>query len=159
MKKLPVIVLLMILFYSCGKSNTNSMCTNVAPSSEASTMAAFCVSNSITYQTDDNGIFYQIIEPGTGAPPDLNDTVYVLYTGTYLNGTVLDEQQTTPYASILNGFIDGWKLGLQKIAKGGEIKMVIPSSLCYACTGIPGAVPPNTILYFDVKLTDIKPAP
>jgi len=157
MKKFLVIVLLAFLVYGCGKSNSG-MCTNATAASEASTMTAFCVNNSITYQTDDNGIFYQIIEPGTGAPPDLNDTVYVLYTGTFLDGTVLDEQQTTPYASVLNGFIDGWKLGLQKIAKGGQIKMVIPSSLCYACTGIPNAVPPNTILYFDVKLTDIKPA-
>ena len=149
----------LLLLTRCGKKDNNGMCTNVAPETEAATMAQFCSDHMISASKDENGIFYQITNPGTTPSPDLNDTVFVLYKGSFLNGEVLDESLSAPYASELNDFIDGWKLGLQKIAKGGQIKMVIPSSLAYGCRGIPGAIPSNTILYFDVTLVDIKQMP
>lgn len=135
------------------------MCTDATPASEEAIIKDFCSKNSIAAQKDASGIYYEIINPGTTPVPDLNDSVDVLYKGTLLNGTTLDESQTTTYRSELNDFIDGWTIGLQKIAKGGQIKMVIPSSLCYGCNGLPGAVEPNTILYFDVKLVDVIQMP
>lgn len=135
------------------------MCTDATPASEEARIKDFCSKNSITAQKDATGMYYEIINPGTTPSPDLNDSVDVLYKGTFLNGTILDESQTTTYRSELNDFIDGWTIGLQKIAKGGQIKMVIPSSLCYGCYGLPGAVEPNTILYFDVKLVDVIQMP
>ena len=159
MRNLLTAVITFLLLSGCGKKDNNGMCTNVAPETEAATMAKFCADHMISASTDENGIFYQIMNPGTTPSPDLNDTVFVLYKGSFLNGNVLDESLSAPYASELNDFIDGWKLGLQKISKGGQIKMVIPSSLCYGCNGIPGAIPSNTILYFEVTLVDIKQMP
>jgi FKBP-type peptidyl-prolyl cis-trans isomerase len=40
--------------------------------------------------------------------------------------------------------------------KGGHMKMVVPSSLAYGCTGIPGVIPPNTPLYFDIVLVNVQ---
>ena len=156
MKKLWVVTLLAALSFGCVKSNDSGSCTDVTPESEASTISSFCAANGITAQKDENGIFYQVIDPGTTPTPDLNDTISVLYTTKLLDGTILDDHQTTPYTGILNNFIDGWKLGIPKIAKGGQMKMVVPSSLCYGCYGYPGAVPSNAILYFDIKLVDVK---
>jgi FKBP-type peptidyl-prolyl cis-trans isomerase FkpA len=158
MKSLIYIILLTIFFTGCAKSE-NAMCTDATPASEEASIQAFCTTNSISAQKDTSGIYYEIISPGTTPSPDLNDSVDVLYKGTFLNGTILDEAQTTTYRSELNDFIDGWTIGLQKIAKGGQIKMVIPSSLCYGCRGLPGLVGPNNILYFDVKLVDVIQMP
>lgn len=158
MKNLACIFLITIFVTGCAKSK-NAMCTDATPASEEARIKDFCLKNSIAAQKDTTGIYYEIINPGTTPSPDLNDSVDVLYKGTFLNGTVLDESQTTTYRSELNDFIDGWTIGLQKIAKGGQIKMVIPSSLCYGCYGLPGAVDPNTILYFDVKLVDVIQIP
>lgn len=134
------------------------MCTNVSPESENAEISKYCIDNGIEAQKDLSGIYFEIVSPGTTPKPDLNDTVYVLYKGTLLDGTVVDERSTVPDSSVLADLIDGWKIGLQKIAKGGQIKMVVPSALCYGCNGIPGLVAPNTILYFDVKLVNVKPA-
>lgn len=159
MKNLWSLFLLTTLLHGCSKSNNTATCTDATPASEEAQIQDFCLKNSITAQKDTTGIYYEIINPGTTPSPDLNDSVDVLYKGTFLNGTVLDEAQTTAYRSELNDFIDGWTIGVQKIAKGGQIKMVIPSSLCYGCYGIPGVVAPNTVLYFDVKLVDVIQMP
>jgi len=159
MKKILIVTLSGTLFFGCIKSSSPSTCTDVTPESEAATISNYCTTNGITAQQDANGIFYQIIDHGTTPTPDINDTISVLYTTKLLDGTVLDESQTTPYTGVLSQFIDGWKLGIPKIAKGGQMKMIVPSSLAYGCYGYPGSIPANAILYFDVKLVDVKPAP
>ena len=72
-----------------------------------------------------------------------------------LDGTVFDSHPTTPISSLLSDMIQGFQIGLPLIQKGGTIKLIIPSSLAYGCNGI-GAVPGNSILYFDVELTDVQ---
>jgi len=160
MRKLWVVTVWAVLSFACIKSNNSGTCTDVTPESEAKTISDFCVANGMNAQKDENGIFYQVIDPGTTPTPDINDTISVLYTTKLLDGTVLDEAQTTPFTGVLGlNFIDGWKLGISKIAKGGQMKMVVPSSLCYGCYGYPGSIAPNTILYFEVKLVDVRQAP
>jgi FKBP-type peptidyl-prolyl cis-trans isomerase len=97
---------------------------------------------------------YQIISEGSGTKPRATSTISATYKGTFLNGTVFDERNT-PIEFPLNGVIQGWQIGLQKIAVGGEMKMIIPSALGYGPSdynGIPGGSP----LYFEVKLVSIK---
>jgi len=55
----------------------------------------------------------------------------------------------------LSSLIEGWKIGIPLIKKGGRIKLIIPSALAYGCTGY-ASIPPNTPLYFDVTLTDVQ---
>ena len=156
MKKVNFLGLLVILFYGCLKSDTSTPpCTDVTPASEESQIIAFCNANSIAYMKDSSGIFYQILNPGTGPAPSLNSKVSVIYVAKYLDGTILD-QTTTPITNPLNNLIAGWQIGLPLIAKGGHIKMVVPSSLCYGCNGVPGRVPANAIIYFDITLVDVQ---
>jgi FKBP-type peptidyl-prolyl cis-trans isomerase len=42
------------------------------------------------------------------------------------------------------------------VSKGGRIIMYIPSALGFGITGIPGIIPPNTILICDVTLVNFK---
>jgi FKBP-type peptidyl-prolyl cis-trans isomerase len=53
--------------------------------------------------------------------------------------------------------IAGWTEGIQKVNKGGKIKLYVPPQLAYGDDGRPG-IPPGSTLIFDVELLDIKPA-
>ena len=140
---------------SCGKTDTSG-CQPASIASEKNTMVAYCTSSSITYTEHSSGLLYQIIDPGTGTvTPTTASTVSVVYTGKLFNGTVFDAA-ANPYTNTLSNLIDGWKIGIPLIKKGGRIKLIIPSALAYSCTGSGNSIPPNTPLYFDVTLTDVK---
>ncbi len=155
MRKLLVIVLVLsgLALNSCSKSNSGCQPATIA--SEKTAMVAFCTANSINYKEDPSGILYEIIIPGADPAPNLSSTVSTVYTGKLLNGNTFDAA-ANPITFQLSGVIDGWKIGIPLIKKGGRIKMVIPSALAYGCTGSGSAIAPNSPLYFDVTLTDVK---
>lgn len=157
MKRISVFLLATMVLVSCMKSGSGSQsCTDVSPIAEEGDILKFCEANSINYTRDSSGIYYEIIEPGTGPNPTTASIITTTYVGKYLTGVTLDSS-TAPYTSLLANLIKGWQIGIPKIAKGGRIKMVVPSSLCYGCYGIPqSGVPSNAILYFDVQLLDVK---
>lgn len=113
-----------------------------------------------------SGLCFEIVKPGTGANCKTTDTVTANYTGTLINGTVFDsslqprEAGATPAPAEfpLDGVIAGWTEGLQKIAKGGKIKLYIPPALAYGDEGRPG-IPPGSTLIFDIDVLDLKPTP
>ena len=113
-----------------------------------------------------SGLCYEIVKQGTGPTAKATDTVKAHYTGTLVNGTVFDtsREPRQPGAAVepaefpLEGVIPGWTEGLQKINKGGQIKLYIPPQLAYGDEGRPG-IPPASTLIFDVEVIDIKPTP
>jgi len=107
-----------------------------------------------------SGLAYEILQPGTGEFPKPTDTVKVFYTGTLVNGTKFDSNVGgEPIEFQLTGVIPGWTEGIQKINKGGKIKLYVPSALAYGEEGNQG-IPPSSALIFEVELLDIKaPAP
>jgi FKBP-type peptidyl-prolyl cis-trans isomerase FkpA len=138
----------------CLKSGNDNGCQAVAPETEAPRMMAYCDSAGINYTRLSNGLFYQVIDAGSGIAPTLDSKISISYKGMLLNGTVFDNQPT-PVDYFLKNLIDGWKSGLPLIKKGGRIKLVIPSYLGYGCTGA-GPIAPNSILYFDITLADVQ---
>lgn len=155
MKKILVPALVCLLFYGCVKSDNSPACTDLTPASEETTILNFCGANGIIYQKDSSGIYYQILDPGAGPTPVSGSNVSYTYVTKFLNGTVLD-QTTTPYTNRLSDLIQGLQIVMPLISKNGHIKAVIPSSLCYGCTGVSPDVPPNAILYFDLTITDVQ---
>lgn len=150
---LVVLFLFAILLTSCGKSDTG--CQPVPVTSEKQQLVSFCASNGINYTEHSSGLYYEIINPGSGMSPTTSSTVSVVYTGKFFNGTVFDAA-ANPVTFPLSGVIDGWKIGVPLIKKGGRIKLVVPSALAYSCTGYMPTIQPNTPLYFDITLTDVK---
>ncbi len=131
-------------------------CTPQDASVEKPAMVSFCNNSGITYTEHSSGILYQITNPGTGVTPTTSSKIYIYYTGKLLDGTVFDSQ-SNPGATgwVLSGLIEGWKIAIPLIKKGGSIKMVIPSYLAYSCNG-QGPIPSNAPLYFDVTLVDVQ---
>jgi FKBP-type peptidyl-prolyl cis-trans isomerase len=107
-----------------------------------------------------SGLRYEILKAGEGAFPKATDTVKVHYTGTLVDGKVFDSsvQRGEPAEFPLSGVIPGWTEGIQKVNKGGKIKLYVPPSLAYGDEG-QGAIPPGSTLVFEVELLEIKATP
>ncbi len=106
-----------------------------------------------------SGLHFEVVQAGTGATPKATDTVKVHYTGKLVDGSVFDSsvQRGEPAEFQLDQVIPGWTEGLQKVQKGGKIKLHVPPQLAYGDDGRP-SIPPGSTLIFEVELLDIKPA-
>jgi len=107
-----------------------------------------------------SGVMYQILRPGAGAYPTANDTVTINYNGTLADGTKFDSSydRKEPAVFPLNGVIPGMTDALQKINKGGKIKIYIPYDQGYGDRGSP-QIPPFSTLVFEVELLDFGATP
>lgn len=125
-------------------------------SNEVSQIQAYATANGITATAHSSGLYYQIIDMGTGPKATGSSKISITYTGKFMNGQTFDEQLTpNAEAWALNGLIQGWMIGIPLINEGGHIKLIIPSSLAYGCDqyyDIPG----NSVLYFDINLVDVQ---
>jgi FKBP-type peptidyl-prolyl cis-trans isomerase FkpA len=121
--------------------------------SEQEQMIAFAKKNAINYTADPSGILYEIITPGNSTKPSVNNTITVTYVGTLMNGNQFDAGTIT-YG--LNQLIPGWQIAVPKIGVGGEMKVLIPSSLGYGSAGAGSSIPGNSPLYFNIKLLAVK---
>lgn len=103
----------------------------------------------------ESGLYYEILQEGSGAYPSLESWVLVHYTGQLTNGKVFDSsvQRGEPIRFDLNGVIPGFQEGLQLINKGGKIRLYIPAALAYGNIEQPG-IPAGSLLIFDVELLD-----
>ncbi|MEX0730970.1 MAG: FKBP-type peptidyl-prolyl cis-trans isomerase [Aquisalimonadaceae bacterium] len=106
----------------------------------------------------DSGLAYKIVESGSGDKPSASDTIEVHYEGSLIDGTVFDSSYArgTTATFALDRVIAGWTEGLQLIAPGGKIQLVIPSDLGYGDQGSPPNIPGGATLVFEVELIDIK---
>ena len=149
----PLVCFIVFLSGGCVKSNT---CSPNAPSSEFPQMLAYASTNGMTIMADASGLYYEIIDPGSGVTPVLSSKIFITYTGKLLDGTIIDHQDVPNTTGLtLSGFIEGWRIGIPLIHKGGHIKLIVPSALAYGCQPYNG-LPANSILFFDIALVDVQ---
>jgi FKBP-type peptidyl-prolyl cis-trans isomerase FkpA len=98
-----------------------------------------------------------MLKAGTGASPTSSETVKVHYRGVLDNGKEFDSSygRGQPATFPLNRVIPCWTEGVQLIKVGGKAKLVCPSALAYGSRGIPGTIPPDSTLTFEVELLEI----
>ena len=89
----------------------------------------------------------------------VGDTVLVHYTGKLEDGTVFDSsvERGVPFSFTLgeNRVIAGWEQGILGMKVGEKKTLNIPPELGYGAMGVPGVIPANATLIFDVELVDI----
>lgn len=107
---------------------------------------------------DPSGLSYQILSSGTTPFPKLTDSIQVSYKGRVLgaNNTFEDIPLDKPISLKLDALMPGWQIALPKIAKGGQIRMIIPSTLAYKNFSQGTSIPPYSILDYTVTLVDIN---
>jgi FKBP-type peptidyl-prolyl cis-trans isomerase len=100
------------------------------------------------------------LAPGGGAEAQRGRTVEVHYTGWLTNGTKFDSSldRGRPFSFPLGAgrVIAGWDKGVEGMKVGGKRKLTIPAHLAYGAAGVPGVIPPNSTLVFEVELLAVK---
>jgi FKBP-type peptidyl-prolyl cis-trans isomerase FkpA len=115
----------------------------------------FITANNIPAVRHQSGLYYQIIEPGTGSLVyAANTLITAKYTLRLLNGSTIP-QPAEPIQFNLGGVILGWQIGIPLIQKGGKIRLFVPSGYAYGPQSQNG-IPANSILDFDVELVDAQ---
>ena len=109
-------------------------------------------------ETLPSGVVVTHLKQGTGAMPAARNTVKVHYRGTLNNGTEFDSsyKRNEPIAFPLRGVIPCWTQGVQKMKAGGKAKLTCPADTAYGARGVPGVIPPNSVLNFEVELLAIE---
>lgn len=108
-----------------------------------------------------NNMKIEITKEGSGPEIKNGQTAVVTYVGKLENGTVFDASKNHgdgSFSFVLGAgmVIKGWDQGVLGMKIGETRTLTIPADLAYGSGGVPGAIPPNATLIFDVELLAIK---
>lgn len=96
---------------------------------------------------------------GSGAHPDVSDTVTVHYAGTLVDGTTFDSSwdRGEPATFPLGRLVPAWQMAIPQMGVGDTIEIVVPADLAYGPRG-KGPIPGNATLNFTIELLAIGSA-
>ena len=107
--------------------------------------------------TTDSGLRYVDMVEGTGISPLETDTIEFNYRGTLTDGTVFESTfETEPAVREVGALIPGLIEGLMSMKEHGLRRVIIPPELGFGETGVPGRIPPDSIIIFDVELLTVR---
>jgi FKBP-type peptidyl-prolyl cis-trans isomerase FkpA len=122
---------------------------------DAAEIGKYLSENAIKAKVDTSGLQYIVHTEKGGKKPTLDNCVEVRYSGRFLKtGAEFDKNDRIAFP--LSGVITGWKLAIPMLGVGDSATFYIPSKLAYGPQGYPGAIPPDAILIFNVKLLAVK---
>ena len=105
-----------------------------------------------------SGVALKWTVAGTGAKPQATDTVQVHYRGTLLDGKEFDSsfKRGEPASFPLNRVVPCWTQALQEMKVGDTADVTCPPATAYGERGVPGTIPANSTLKFQVQLLAVK---
>lgn len=150
MKVIPLFLTLFLLIASsCLKENNQ-------PEIDDQIIRKYLADHQLEAIRDDSGLYIVTTLEGSGASPDISNTVEVKYKGMLLDGTVFDKSEPDKtFTYELSGLILGWQIGIPMMKKGGKATLLVPSALGYGNNNI-GPIPANSVLIFEVELVDFR---
>lgn len=145
--------LLLASWTAIALAQTASQSKNTPSKTTLSTM-----NNEPKTETLPSGVKITHLVEGTGPNPTAASTVRVHYRGTLVNGTEFDSsyRRNQPISFPLRGVIPAWTEGVQKMKVGGKALLVCPPETAYGARGVPGVIPPNSVLNFEIELLGIE---
>jgi FKBP-type peptidyl-prolyl cis-trans isomerase len=114
--------------------------------------------------TTKSGLKYVDQKVGSGDVAMKGNTVSVHYTGWfYTEGkrgakfdSSLDRNMPFEFKLGARQVIPGWDEGVEGMKVGGKRELIIPPDLGYGPRGMPGIIPPNSTLNFEVELLKVS---
>jgi FKBP-type peptidyl-prolyl cis-trans isomerase FkpA len=103
------------------------------------------------------GVVIEDLTVGEGPEVQPAETVTIHYRGELPDGTEFDSSygRGQPATFSLTQLIKGWQEGIPGMKVGGKRRLTIPPALGYGSRGVPGTIPPNSPLLFEIELLGI----
>ena len=116
------------------------------------------------YTKSSTGLLFKKTKGGNGVKPNITDTILVIYTGKFIDGTVFNTNEgDKPVKFALNGgAIPGFSEALSMMEEGSEYDIIIPYDLAYGVKGRQNPysgeydIKPYETLCFNIKLISIQ---
>jgi len=127
-------------------------------------IAAIAAAGQAKMTTTKSGLQYIDQKVGSGDVAMKGNTVSVHYTGWfYTEGkrgmkfdSSLDRGMPFEFKLGARQVIPGWDEGVEGMKVGGKRELIIPPDLGYGPRGMPGIIPPNSTLNFEVELLKVS---
>lgn len=142
---------------SCSKDSPAVVTQQDFSAADDATIQKYLADNKIANaKKQTSGLYYiPVITNPNGALATAGRTVSVKYAGTLLNGNPFDSgTYTFPLGA--KQVIAGWDEGIALMRLNEKSILLIPSGLAYGSQSPSSAIPPNSVLRFEVELTKIQ---
>lgn len=165
-------ILLILSFFSCGRAVKDEKQIDPAVLKEPLIIANKNLVKSESEDIDNfikryrwkmsetgTGLRYMVYENGTGRKPVNGETVVIEYTVKLLSGDTVGSSLISGPSEFMigkNNVIAGLHEGIMLLREGDKAKMIVPSHLAFGLTGLPGKIPPGSVLVYDIELIEIK---
>jgi FKBP-type peptidyl-prolyl cis-trans isomerase len=129
---------------------------------EQTQIIKYIADNKITAKPESDGIYILERTKGKGKSVKEGDSVEVKYTGTLLDGTVVEtsdhgaERTTFTLVYGKDHFIKGFDDIITNLEDGGSVKALIPSALAYGEQMQSSLILPYTPLIYTVEIVKVK---
>jgi len=124
------------------------------------TLQDYFAKNNIKAEKTSSGLYYTIQKEGTGEKIARGQSATLKYTGKLLDGTTFDSNvdRTDPFTvkAGTGSVIPGFDEGITLLKKGSKATLYIPSAMAYGEHSPAPSMPPNSILIFELEVTDVK---
>lgn len=104
----------------------------------------------------DSGLTIVDLVVGNGGVPEATSSVLVYYRGYFPDGTEFENYMRNSVTLKMENLTPGLREGILGMTEGGSRAIIIPPDLAFGSGGIPGKIPPNSTLVFEVQLLEVK---
>lgn len=103
---------------------------------------------------DASGVYFNILQQGSGFPPKSSSEVRFEYTLSIIGSSSTVDESDGPYIADMQDLIPGMQVGLSLLPPGSKAVIFIPSGYAYGASNLPG-IPANSNLRFEVELISV----
>lgn len=105
-----------------------------------------------------SGVHYLVIKTGTGKRPLPDDAVTINTIGLFPDGSLFEDTFSKKQAFTIpvSNLIPGLSEAVQLMQEGSVWRIFVPSRLGYGKAGLPGLIPPDAALVFELTLEKIE---
>lgn len=104
-------------------------------------------------KTTASGLAYKVEKLGNGAVAKEGDTVPVIFTGKFIDGTVFDSSNNQVTSFSVDQVIPGFKEALTTFPAGSKVTIYVPQELGYGLYGSQSVLPGQTLV-FDLEICE-----
>jgi FKBP-type peptidyl-prolyl cis-trans isomerase len=101
------------------------------------------------------GIEIEELQPGSSLTAERGHTVTIRYTGFLNQGDKFQENITCTFRVGSRKVIPGLAHGVEGMQVGGLRRVRVSPHLAYGAAGVPGLIPPNAVLIFEIELKEL----